>query len=405
MPPKQRPGQLGRYWLSKRPGSDNWCRTWFDPAARQTRRESLGASDLEDAQRRFAQWFAERGDIGKTPAREMTLARVAQRYYAQHACHLKGAGAGVQARNLEIVIERVGELTIAEFTRAKQEALARDLARKYRPATIRRIFDSIFAAMNRAMEGEELDGVPRRIRLPDSPPREFVATMEQLAAFWNAPKPPQLQTMFVLLLATGARPSSILELTRFQCSLEDGFIDLNPPGRVQTKKRRAVVPMCALARAWIAAAGEGPLVHYNGRPIVYINQSWRRVRREAGLPEAFTPGAMRHTIATHLRRRGVPMAQISGLLGHTMPRAKTTERYAKYEPNFMAETVAALDAFFADLARAAKSTLNPVRSSGVLMAEGQSVSSQEKAMISGDCGGRGRVRTCDPYGVNVVLYR
>lgn len=156
--------------------------------------------------------------------------------------------------------------------------------------------------------------------------------------------------LLVILLGTAARPSAALELTRRQCDLENGLIDLNPPGRLQTDKRRPVIPMCRVLRTWIEAADDGPLAHYLGRPIEYPYQTWRRVRRAARLPEEFTPGCLRHTVASMLRRQGVPPAQIAGFLGHSLPDFRTTERYAKYDPRFMAETVEALDRFFDGIA-------------------------------------------------------
>ncbi len=50
---KQRPGQIGDYWLSKRERSDLWYRTWYDPKSRNTRRASLGTADFDEAQLRY----------------------------------------------------------------------------------------------------------------------------------------------------------------------------------------------------------------------------------------------------------------------------------------------------------------------------------------------------------------
>ncbi|MDB5369807.1 MAG: hypothetical protein JWP20_1365 [Roseomonas sp.] len=52
----------------------------------------------------------------------------------------------------------------------------------------------------------------------------------------------------VLLIGTAGRPQAVLELTRFQCDLERGTINLNTPGRVQTKKRRPILPMASFLR-------------------------------------------------------------------------------------------------------------------------------------------------------------
>lgn len=404
MPKREKPGEFGGYWLSRRANSPMWCRTWFDPDTRQTRRESLGVSDLEKAKERLARWVIANADRPVQESAAMTIAEAAMRYWERKAKWDKYGqprsvkSAGTIRRNLEIAVEEVGDLTVAELNKARQEELKRALAaRNFRPDTIRRVFEMLFAALNFCYQAEELDRVPPRIKLAQSPPKDFVATYDQIAAFWDAPKPPQFQMFLVLLLGTGARPSTVLELTKFQCDFADGFIDLNPPARLQTDKRRAVVPMCAVVRRWAEAADPGPLVSYLGRPIEYPNQTWRRIRRAIGLPEQFTPGAMRHTIATELARRDVPDTQISQFLGHLMPN-RVTARYAKRRPRFMVETVEALDAFFEEIAQRTKSGLSPVRVSGVLVAG----SDESKSLISG---GRGRVRTCDPYGVNVVLYR
>ena len=58
---QERPGQIGDYWLSKRRGSEQWCRTWYDTATRQTRRESLGTADFQEGKLRLWEWFAKHG--------------------------------------------------------------------------------------------------------------------------------------------------------------------------------------------------------------------------------------------------------------------------------------------------------------------------------------------------------
>jgi hypothetical protein len=56
----ERPGQIGKYWLSKKPRQDrvdrSWCRTWYDEGKRQTCRVSLGTADFQEASLRLAAW-------------------------------------------------------------------------------------------------------------------------------------------------------------------------------------------------------------------------------------------------------------------------------------------------------------------------------------------------------------
>ena len=58
---------------------------------------------------------------------------------------------------------------------------------------------------------------------------------------------------------------------------------------------------------------------------------------------------MRHTVASEMRKRGVPVWEVAGFLGHSSG-YKTTERYAKYGPDHLSQAVRAIDGFFADLA-------------------------------------------------------
>ena len=81
----------------------------------------------------------------------------------------------------------------------------------------------------------------------------------ELAALWDAADPPHLRMFLLLLRGTAGRPAAVLKLTREQCDLDRGLIDLNPPGRAQTKKRRPVVLMPDFLRPWILQAVAGPL--------------------------------------------------------------------------------------------------------------------------------------------------
>ena len=66
--------------------------------------------------------------------------------------------------------------------------------------------------------------------------------------------PEHVRVFLALAIGTAARPEAILQLNRFQCDLERGTINLNPPGRVQTKKRRPILPMPDWLRPWVEAA-------------------------------------------------------------------------------------------------------------------------------------------------------
>ena len=54
-------------------------------------------------------------------------------------------------------------------------------------------------------------------------------------------------------------------------------------------------------------------------------------------------------MATELRRRGVSVWEVAGMLGHKTAGYRTTEIYAKYDPDYLGQAVKAIDAYFIEL--------------------------------------------------------
>jgi hypothetical protein len=90
-------------------------------------------------------------------------------------------------------------------------------------------------------------------------------------------------------------------------------------------------------------------------------------RRSAAIMEV-TAYTIRHTVAAEMRKRGVPVWEVAGFLGHSSG-YKTTERYAKFGPDHLAGAVKAIDGYFTNLGLAAPPPLatHPLRVSSVLV--------------------------------------
>jgi hypothetical protein len=56
-------------------------------------------------------------------------------------------------------------------------------------------------------------------------------------------------------------------------------------------------------------------VEFNGKPVSSVKKGFRSAVRLAGLPGRVTPHTLRHTAATWLIQRGVPIWEAAGLLG------------------------------------------------------------------------------------------
>jgi len=398
--------QLGEYWLSKRPNSPQWCRTWFDAETRQTRRASIGTDDLEAAKEALAAWFTLNGRRDREDARSVVLATVCARYQDKQGQHVRSAG--IQRRNLTIILEALPPgITVGEFTLERQMEATRKLrGMGYADGTIKRAMGAVKAAVNFAWKNGEIDRPIPFGTLPDGQPRERILSLEEIAALWDATEPRHLQTFIMMLLGTAARPEAILQLTRFQCDTARGIIDLNPPGRSQTKKRRPVVPMPDFLVPWIESA-TGHLVQWKGKPIQKINKTWRTIREAAGLSDDVVPYSIRHTVATELRARGVPELEIAGMLGHAMPNFRTTGRYAKYAPDYLGKAREALDNLAEEVGRIASRPITPVtlRASSVLADAIPDLGNDAKSVVFLRKSGAGEgIRTLDPNLGKVVLY-
>jgi hypothetical protein len=142
-------------------------------------------------------------------------------------------------------------------------------------------------------------------------------------------------------------------------------------------------------------------VLYHGRPVASIKKSFANAVVDAGL-DSVSPYCLRHTMATELRARGVSEWEAMGMLGHKS-QARTTERYAKFRPDYLSQAVKAIDAYFADLSAASHALSDPIfkpaRASSVLVPKLRFPQNLEKN------GGRYWDRTSDPCDVNAVLSR
>jgi len=344
-----RPGRVGDYWLSQPwPDSGIWYRTWYDRGPpRRLRRASLGTEDFQAAFDALVAWVAGHATQPETPAADTLLESVWLRYWEQHGKHLASAEATRIA--LGYWSELLPEARVAELTPTRQRAFVEALrSRGHSNGYIARILTVGRAALNRAYRYGELDRAPYILPVPAGPPRERRLSLEEMARFLLQVRTAHLATYCAVALATLARPEAILELQRFQLDFATGLVHLNPAGRPQTKKYRPVVPMGATLRRVLELGTAAHVVAWHGRPVASVKTAFRDTAARAGLP-GVTPYTLRHTMATELRRRGVPPWEVAGMLGHKSAGYATTEIYAKYDPTYLGQAGVALEQYFNDL--------------------------------------------------------
>lgn len=342
---QERLGQIGDYWLSKRPGSEQWCRTWYDAATRQTRRASLGTVDLQEGKLKLFEWYAAHGRVGRQSAQDTPLELVLVRYWEKVGKALASRETAKAA--LGYWSDFFPGATVSEVTEDRLIAFREWLTEAGKSdGYIKRIFGVGASALNRAAKHGEISAAPYISLGEDAPPRDRVLTLAESCALWLATELPHERMMLALLYGTLARPEAALALRREYVDFDRRLLTQNPPGRKQTKKYRPVVPVASFLLPWLEAAPGGPLVAWRGKPIASFKTAWRGLRKKAWLGPDVVPKTIRHTMATELRAQGVPEAEIQGFLGHRAYGGKT-EVYAKYRPDYLGEATQAIDGYMA----------------------------------------------------------
>ena len=126
--------------------------------------------------------------------------------------------------------------------------------------------------------------------------------------------------------------------------LERGRIDFNQAGLRRTNKRRARIPIIPkllghLRRARRRGTDLGFVVNDSGSRLKDIKRGFATACDRAGLSDV-TPHVLRHTCATWLMQRGVPIWEAAGFLGMTR---ETLERvYGHHHPDHLKSAVKAL---------------------------------------------------------------
>jgi integrase len=213
-------------------------------------------------------------------------------------------------------------------------------------ATVRRELGVLAAICNyaihhRVIAATDATGIER----PPSPPAkdrwlkegELCVLMDAAQLLRTGDRLSRIERFLWIILMTAARFDAALRLKWSQVDFDTGIIHLNPPGRKQTKKRRASVSMSEELRIIMQRArveSDSAYVLDNTKD---IRGDFAKAVALSGL-ENVTPHVLRHTAATHMARRGVPLWQIAGVLGNTM--AVVEANYAHHCPEHTRGAVA-----------------------------------------------------------------
>ncbi len=187
-----------------------------------------------------------------------------------------------------------------------------------------------------------------------SKPRDYIPTFQDLGKWIDAIEEEDDFRFVIIMLNTCARNEAIFDLSlAAQCNENYGTIDLNPPGRRQTHKRRPVIRATTNLAAWFEYwKDDKPIKGYQDRVEKRLNKIGKPVVGDDGeerpglnMPE-MTCYTLRHFMATNMRRVSFPVSreQRSKWLGHQVKDgSKTTDWYETFDPDYPEEPMRATD--------------------------------------------------------------
>lgn len=256
------------------------------------------------------------------------------------------------------------------------------VSRQRSPAATEASIAQLIAVLNHAANAEPPRSDKRPIYKP-LPARQVQRTrrtricIDELAKmFAYAAEPDRqrgsLHAFLVASICTIARPGAVVDINvapdRQQWWPGAPTIDLNPQGRTQNKKHRALLPVLPLLDRWLRAeyatymalkpaerAGRGWLVNYHGRAIQDVDRAWDTMLTKLDMPTGreWRPYVLRHSLATLVRNRGAEKWDLEGFMGHRA--GSQTEVYAIGE---FPSVVRALESVIAEIDKLAPGSLH-----------------------------------------------
>lgn len=337
------------YRLTRR-GGYFYVRWWANGS---WKRISTGTSDQRAAQVFLGQFIAGQG----TPAPPVapTVSLILDAYLTDRKSVVVPAGYLTLQTNIKALKRHLGDLEPDHLTKERIRFYRRQRVveghevgkadnRRKKPiqdGTILRELVTLRAALKFAKTEKWIATLPY-IEVPSQPkPRDRWLTRDEADRLLAEALALHVRTFLAICLYTASRASAVLQLTWDRVDLVGGLIDF---GTVEGGKGRAVVPIADSLRPHLLEAHKAStcrfVIEHGSKPVASVKTGVRAAARRAKL-SGVSPHVLRHTAATWMAMKGIPIEQIARLLGHSDPRV-TWRTYAKYSPDYLRDAVAAL---------------------------------------------------------------
>ena len=283
--------------------------------------------------------------------------------------YLTDIGEPGEQQEIEPRIERLNEYWGGKMlAQINAQSCAGYAKHRGNPGGARRDLETLRAAINHHAK----EGFHRRVVRVSLPPKgeardRWLTRREAAALLWYCWRHREKQTIhsgaskgapvatsrrplrhiarFILIgLYTGTRAGAIATASPYAVSgrsyvdLERGIFYRKAMGKRTTKKRQTPAPipprlLAHLRRWWNRKLIAECFVEFNGKPVASVKKGFKTAVGLAGLPGKVTPHTLRHTAATWLMQRGVPIWEAAGFLG--MSPEVLQDTYGHHHPDFL----------------------------------------------------------------------
>jgi integrase len=313
-------------------------------------RDRAGAlrDQIRKAKNRGEEWTpkaSEKPAYRVPPPPPVTLERFGETFLTDWASTRRPATRTWYAERLKSIGKVLGERPVASIKKA-------DVLRMMRaaptPATANANLKALRIVLARAVEWEVATENPaagvKPLGRPALPQRFLYAddTARLRAAYPS--KKPWVRGVIEAALATGMRRGELVRLD-WEKHVDLGRQEIRLGSDTKSGKAR-VIPVNADLKAVLTglprATTTSAVFHAKGKPITQeqLRNEWETLRAAAGLDPEFRFHDLRHTAASWMAMRGVPLYEIGAILGHSNPRI--TQRYAHLCPSYLKGATAAL---------------------------------------------------------------
>jgi integrase len=338
----------------KRSGSPNWIIDFVYKGERH--KFSSGTSSKREAQAMEAKHREElRGQVVHGKVVDLTLAEAMKRYAATVVKLNKSDGKRELSAfkrlgdyfGADTLLSRITTASISEF---QLELLEED---ELQPASVNRYTDVLKAILNKAHdEWNALAKMPviNSLKVQNAKLR-FIDEEEERRL--KEAVPLHVRRLITFLVGTGGRRGETLKLTWGDVDLASNkraavrFLDTKSGNPRRVPLPNSVRDLLATMKAergnpspkdpvftWTPAGTDQPIAYENPR------KAFDNARTRVGLRDV-TLHTLRHTYASRLVMKGVPIFQVSKLLGHS--KIQMTMRYSHLAPEGLDDAVSALD--------------------------------------------------------------